>query len=92
MEDPLHHWTPSIAPSGMVFVNSNIYGDMKGALLVGSLKFKYVAVCTLNNGKVVKEEKILEGIGRIRSIEQGPDGFIYVGVENLGIVKLVGKN
>jgi glucose/arabinose dehydrogenase len=91
MEDPLHQWTPSIAPSGMAFVNSNKYGDMKGALLVGSLKFQYVSVCTLSNGKVVKEEKILEGIGRVRSLEQGPDGYIYVGVENLGIVKLLPK-
>jgi glucose/arabinose dehydrogenase len=91
MEDPLHHWTPSIAPSGMAFVNSNKYPKMKGTLLVGSLKFKYVAVCTLQNGKVVKEEKILEGLGRVRSIEQGPDGFIYVGIENLGIVKLLPK-
>ncbi len=88
MEDPLHHWTPSIAPSGMAFISSNRYGDYKGSLLVGSLKFQYVSICTLDNGKVIKEEKILEDLGRVRSIEQGPDGFIYVGIENLGIVRL----
>ncbi len=89
MEQPLHHWTPSIAPSGMAFISSNIYGDWKGSLLVGSLKFQYVSKCTIKNNKVVKEERLLDGIGRIRSIEQGPDGYIYVGVENLGIVKLI---
>jgi len=88
MKDPLHHWTPSIAPSGMAFVSSNKYPKLKGNLLVGSLKFQYVSSCTLKDGKVVKEEKILEGLGRVRSIEQGPDGYIYVGVENLGIVRL----
>lgn len=89
MEDPMHHWTPSIAPSGMAFVNSNRYGSMKGSLLVGSLKFQYISICTLKNNKVIKEEKILEGIGRVRSIEQGPDGYIYIGVEGVGIVKLL---
>ncbi len=89
MEQPLHYWTPSIAPSGMAFVTSEIYPDWKGNLLVGSLKFQYISRCVLENDKVIKEEKILEGIGRIRSIEQGNDGYIYAGVENVGIVKIV---
>ena len=92
MEDPLHQWTPSIAPSGMAFISSNRYGDLKGSLLVGSLKFRYVSLCTIKDNKVIKEEKILEGLGRMRSIEQGNDGYIYVGIENLGIVKLLPKN
>lgn len=88
MEQPLHYWTPSIAPSGMAFVNSDKYPNWKGNLLVGSLKFQYVSNCTIENGKIVKEEKILEGLGRVRSIEQGIDGYLYVGVENLGIIKI----
>lgn len=88
MEQPLHHWTPSIAPSGMAFISSANYGDWKGNLLVGSLKFQYVSRCEIKNGKVVNETKLLDGLGRVRSIEQGPDGYIYVGIENLGIVKL----
>ena len=89
MEQPLHYWNPSIAPSGMAFITSDKYGDWKGSLLVGSLKFQYLDRCTLKNGKVISEERLLSDIGRVRSIEQGPDGFIYVGVENLGIVKLI---
>jgi glucose/arabinose dehydrogenase len=89
MEQPLHYWTPSIAPSGMVFINSDKYGDWKGNLLVGSLKFQYLDLCYMSNGKLVKEERLLDGIGRVRSAGQGPDGYIYVGVENLGIVKLI---
>jgi glucose/arabinose dehydrogenase len=91
MKDPLHQWTPSIAPSGMAFVNSTKYKGLNGSLLVGSLKFRYVSLCTLKNGKVVKEEKILEGLGRVRSIEQGNDGYLYVGIEQLGIVKILPK-
>ncbi|MEM9680664.1 MAG: PQQ-dependent sugar dehydrogenase [Bacteroidota bacterium] len=89
MEQPLHYWTPSIAPSGMAFIDSDKYGDWDGSLLVGSLKFQYLDKCTITNGKVVKEERLLNGLGRIRSVEQGPDGYIYVGIENIGIVKLL---
>lgn len=89
MENPIHYWTPSIAPSGMAFINSDKYGKWKGNLLVGSLKFQYISRCILKGNKVFKEVRMLKGIGRIRSIEQGNNGYIYVGVENLGIIKLL---
>lgn len=91
MEQPLHYWDPSIAPSGMAFISSDVYPNWKGDLLVGSLKFEYVDKCVLKDGKVVKEERLLDGLGRVRSIEQGPDGYIYVGIENVGIVKIIPK-
>ncbi len=93
MEQPVHYWDPSIAPSGMAFISSDKYGDWKGSVLVGSLKFQYLDLCTLKDEKVVKEARLLDGLGRVRSVEQGPDGYIYVGIENLGIIKLIrGKN
>ena len=76
----------------MAFVTSNVYPEWKGNLLVGSLKFKYLNRCVMDNNKVVKEEKLIGGLGRVRSVKQGPDGFIYVGVENVGIVKIIPKN
>lgn len=91
MEQPLHYWDPSIAPSGMAFISSDNYPGWKGDLLVGSLKFQYMDKCVLKDGKVVKEERLLDGLGRVRTINQGPDGYIYVGIENLGIVKLLPK-
>ncbi|WP_282032306.1 PQQ-dependent sugar dehydrogenase [Winogradskyella eximia] len=91
MEQPIHYWDPSIAPSGMAFINNEKYGDWNGNLLVGSLKFQYLDLCTLKDNKVIKEERLLDNLGRVRSVNQGPDGFIYVGIENLGIVKLIRK-
>ncbi|WP_299112767.1 PQQ-dependent sugar dehydrogenase [uncultured Winogradskyella sp.] len=91
MEQPIHYWTPSIAPSGMAFINSDKYDNWNGNLLVGSLKFQYLDMCTLEGNKVIKEERLLNGLGRVRCVEQGPDGYIYVGIENLGIVKLIKK-
>jgi len=92
MEQPLFYWVPSIAPSGMIFVTSDKYPDWKGNLLVGALKFGYLERLVLENNKVIKREKVLEGIGRVRNVRQGPDGYIYVGVEGVGIIKIIPKN
>ncbi|MEZ4796721.1 MAG: PQQ-dependent sugar dehydrogenase [Flavobacteriaceae bacterium] len=89
MEQPIHYWDPSIAPSGMEFITSDIYPGWKGNLLVGSLKFQYLNRCVIKNNKVVYEEKLIEGLGRVREVKQGPDGYIYVGVENVGVVKII---
>ena len=89
MEQPLHFWVPSIAPSGMAFITSDIYPGWKNKLLVGSLKFQYLNLVTIENGKVTKEEKLLDGMGRVRTVRIGADGYIYVSIEQLGIVKLV---
>jgi glucose/arabinose dehydrogenase len=80
LEQPLHQWTPSIAASGMAFVSSDRYGpDWVGNLLVGSLKFRYLARLTLDGAKVVKEERLLPNLSeRVRDVRQGPDGFIYL--------------
>ena len=91
MEQPLHYWDPSIAPSGMAFVTSNIYPDWKGNLFIGSLKFQFLNRCVIINNRIVKQEKLIEGLGRVRSVKQGPDGYIYAGVENIGIVKIIPK-
>ncbi|MBP0904356.1 PQQ-dependent sugar dehydrogenase [Mariniflexile gromovii] len=92
MEQPVFYWVPSIAPSGMAFATSNKYPDWKGNILVGSLKFEYLERLVLENGKVIKREKLFEKIGRVRDVIQAPDGYIYIAVEGKGIFKIVPKN
>ncbi len=91
VEEPLFYWIPSIAPSGMTFITSDIYPEWKGNLLVGSLVFHYLERLELKDNKVVKRERLFEGIGRMRNVRQGPDGYIYMGVEGVGIVKIIPK-
>lgn len=91
MAQPIYYWVPSIAPSGMAFVTSDNYPELKGNLLVGSLKFQYLEHDVLEGENVIKRERLLKDVGRVRSVEQGPDGFVYVGVEGKGILKLVTK-
>ena len=83
MEQPLHYWVPSIAPSGMAFLTSERYGKAwQGNLFAGSLKFSYLDRIELSapfDGKVVREHKLLADVGeRIRDVRQGPDGLLYV--------------
>lgn len=89
MEDPIYYWIPSIAPSGMEYVTSDKYPHLKNNLLIGSLKFQYLELVVLEGKKVTSRERLLENIGRVRDVRQGPDGFIYVAVEGLGIIKLI---
>lgn len=91
-EDPIFYWLPSIAPSGFEYVTSDIYPELKGNLLVGSLKFQYLEHLVLDGIKISKREKILDGVGRLRDVRQGPDGYIYMAVEGKGIVKLLNNN
>ena len=88
MEQPIHYWTPSIAPSGMCFITSDIYKGWKGRLLVGSLVFQHLELLTIKDDQVVNREKLLPDIGRVRDVRMGPDGYIYVAVESKGIFRL----
>lgn len=89
IKDPLFYWNPSIAPSGMAFVNSKIYKGWEGNLMVGSLRFQYLNRCVIKDGKVVKEELLFKNIGRVRDVKQAPDGYLYIAVEDKGVLKLV---
>ena len=89
MEQPFYYWVPSIAPSGMAFSTSDVYKDWKNNLFVGSLKFEYLERLVIEGNKVVKREKILDKIGRVRNVKQGPDGYLYLGVEGKGIIKIM---
>jgi glucose/arabinose dehydrogenase len=88
MESPVTYWDPSIAPSGMTFVTSEQYPDWKGHLLVGSLKFSHIQLLSLDGEDVINKTELFAGIGRVRSLKQGPDGFIYVGTSGSGIYRI----
>ena len=90
-EDPIFYWLPSIAPSGFAYVTSEKYPDLKGNLLAGSLKFQYLELLILDGKKITKREKLVEKVGRLREVVEGPDGNIYLGVEGKGVLKLVKK-
>jgi glucose/arabinose dehydrogenase len=89
MESPVIYWVPSIAHCGLTIVRGNKYPGWEGDLIVGSLKFSYLVHATVEGSRIVQQEKIAQGIGRVRNVEQGPDGYLYVGVEGKGLFRLV---
>lgn len=88
MEQPLWYWDPSIAPSGMAFITSDKYSNWRGNILVGSLKFGQLVMLTLEDNNIVKEDVILDKLIRVRNVAQGPDGFIYLGIDGKGVYRL----
>ena len=83
MIDPVWHWTPSIAPSGMAFYTGDLFPGWKGSLFNGALKFELLSRLALDGDRVVKEERLLRGLGeRIRDVRQGPDGALYLLTDN----------
>jgi len=78
MEQPLHYWTPSIAPSGMAFYRGDAFPGWDGDLLVGALAHRHLARLTLDDASVVAEVRMLEAQNRrIRDVRVR-DGLIYV--------------
>jgi glucose/arabinose dehydrogenase len=83
MVEPIWHWTPSIAPSGMAFYTGDLFPGWKGSLFNGALKFKLISRLELKGGRAVKEERLLQGLNeRIRDVRQGPDGALYLLTDN----------
>jgi len=79
MEQPLLHWTPSIAPSGMIRYRGELFPDWQGNLLVGALADRSVHRVTLDGRPASDVETMLEELGeRIRDVATGPEGAVYL--------------
>lgn len=79
MEQPIHYWDPSIAPSGMAFYTGDAFPAWRGNLFVGALVLRHLQRLELDGEKVVNEERLLIGYGeRIRDVRQAPDGSLWV--------------
>jgi aldose sugar dehydrogenase len=92
MEQPVYYWDPVIAPSGMTFYTGDKYAGWKGSAFVGSLTPGALVRLSIERGKVAREERFLGDIGeRIRDVQQGPDGLLYVitDAENGRILRVV---
>jgi glucose/arabinose dehydrogenase len=77
LEQPLHYWLPSIAPSGMRFYQADLFKSWQNNLLVGSLKFGQLVRLEIKDDKVVHEERIRIG-NRVRDVQVGPEGAVYL--------------
>ncbi len=78
MEQPIHYWDPSIAPSGMAIYSGRLWPEWAGDIFVGALKFQLVSRLDREDGEITGEERLFEGVyGRIRDIREGPEGALW---------------
>ncbi len=78
MEQPIYYWDPVIAPSGMAFYDAGLIPAWRGSLFVGALAGRHVARLSIEDRRVVGEERLLAGRARIRDVRVGPEGALYV--------------
>ena len=94
MAQPETFWVPSIAPSGLTMLNSDVYPGWRGDLFVGGMNGPNGLVLVridVDGGKVIGKEDLLRDAGlAIRDVVQGPDGYLYVATKDFdGIFKVV---
>lgn len=77
MEDPKVVWTPAQSPSGLTYYTGDKFPDWRGDLFSGGLQGEQVRRIILDGETVTGEESIPLG-RRIRTVAQGPDGYLYV--------------
>ena len=83
----VHFWVPSIATSGLLLYRGDRFPEWKGSFFVGGMAGRRLARLTPSidrPGRIEQEETLAYGIGRVRDVRQGPDGYIYLAVEQRG--------
>jgi aldose sugar dehydrogenase len=84
MEQPVHFWTPSIATSGLLIYTGGAFPEWRGSFFIGGLAGQRLARLTLDGHEVMSEETLVRRMGRIRDVRQGPDGLIYLAIDDRG--------
>lgn len=86
MEQPVWYWKPSTAVCGMAFYRGDLFPKWNNKLLLGNLKYEDVRVLDIEQDRVMHEEVILKNAGRVRDVVCGPDGAVYVVLNDPGTI------
>ena len=89
MEQPVKHYTPSIAPCGFLIYSGKKFTKWKHDMFSGALALQHLNRLKVVNQKVLQEERLLQDLRfRVRSVIEGPQGFIYISVDGGNILRL----
>ena len=86
MEQPVAHYTPTIAPTGMTFYTGDRYPGWKNSLFVAALAGQQLRRLETSGSSVVHQEQVFTQFGRVRDVVTGPDGYLYVLLQRPGQV------
>lgn len=78
MEQPVYYWDPVIAPSGMTFYDGEMFPEWQGDALIGGLRAESLVRLSIEDGRVTGEQRLAEGVGRVRDVVVEQDGAILV--------------
>jgi glucose/arabinose dehydrogenase len=89
LEQPVTHWTPSLAVCAIDFYVGDRFPGWRHDLFLSSLAAEELLRLEIEDGEVVHQEVLFKGIGRVRDVVSGPDGYLYVSLEPGRIARLV---
>jgi glucose/arabinose dehydrogenase len=88
-EGPIHQWTPSIAPCGMIVYSGDALPGWKGLVISGSLAKTHLNLTEIRNKQMVAEERLFAKDGlRIREVEQGPTGEVWYATDDGSLFRI----
>jgi glucose/arabinose dehydrogenase len=82
MEQPAQVWVPSIGISGLMIYTGDRFPQWKGNLFVAGMVGERVDRMTVNGRTITGRETLVPKMGRVRDLRQGPDGYIYLAIED----------
>ena len=89
MASPIYQYTPSIAPSDMIFYSGKKFDAWKGNIFIGAMALQHLNRLVLTGNKVVHEERLLaDREWRVRMVREGPEGNMYLGIDNGLLISL----
>jgi aldose sugar dehydrogenase len=89
MEQPVNYWVPSIAVSSIAFYKGTKFPKWDGQLFLGALAQEELRRLVLADGKVMHQEVLFKGVGRVRDVVSAPDGYVYVSFDGGRVARLV---
>jgi glucose/arabinose dehydrogenase len=82
IEMPLVDFTPSPAVSSFIFYQGDAFPEWKNDILMGTLKSMQLFRFSFDGNRVIEQEILLDDFARVRDIESGIDGEVYLLLEN----------
>ena len=82
---PITSWSPSIGPGGITFYTGNRFPNWKHHLFVTGLAGEALRRLETDGDRVVHEEIVFKGFGRVRAVITGPDGLLYIALNVPGV-------
>jgi glucose/arabinose dehydrogenase len=79
MREPVHFWPMSIAPSNILFYEGDAFPEWRGAAFISGLGLRLTKI-VFDGDEVADVTTVVDGLGRIRDVHEGPDGFLYLAI------------